>query len=161
MERVVVYSSRSGNTRALAEAAFLALPEEKSMYAVEQAPDPERFDLVVLGFWVRECAPDPEAARYLAKVGRRPLFLFATHVCAPDSECAQGAMRRAIELAGQARVLGAFSCRGQADPAALVQALAKKPLPAWLNDAPAAVGHPDAADAASLRAALLGALRAA
>jgi hypothetical protein len=158
MERVVVYSSRSGNTRALAEAAFLALPEEKSLYAVEQAPDPARFDLVVLGFWVRHGEPDPEALGYLARVGKRPLFLFATLVSAPDSACARRAMAMAAAQAPEAALLGTFCCRGQADPAALAEALTQKPLPAWLAEAPAAFGHPDAADAADLHAALRAAI---
>ena len=85
MKSLVVYSSQTGNTRKLAEAAFEALSGEKEILLVDDAPDPSEYDSIVVGFWLKGGKPDPKSAEYLGKVKQKALFLFATHGAAAES----------------------------------------------------------------------------
>ena len=150
MKSLIVFSSQTGNTRTLAEAVNDALPGEKEMTPIEAAPSPEGYDLVAVGFWLQAGKPDPKAAAYLQGVKNTPLFLFATHGAASDSEHAQNAMAFATTLA-PAKVVGTFHCPGEVNPKVLEKIRAKTPPPPWIGDADAAVGHPDARDLARLQ----------
>jgi hypothetical protein len=59
-------------------------------------------------------------------------------------------MTLAKALAPKANVLGTFNCQGEVNPKVLEKIRAKDPQPPWVQDADAAVGHPDAADLARL-----------
>ena len=49
MKSLVVYSSQTGNTRKLAKAVFEALPGEKTLYPVDEAPDPSDYGFIAVG----------------------------------------------------------------------------------------------------------------
>ncbi|PID73708.1 MAG: flavodoxin family protein [Desulfobacterales bacterium] len=159
MKALIVYSTMTGNTRKLAEAALEVLPADALAVAVEDAPDPAEFDFVIVGFWLKAGKPDPKSADYLKKAkGHKNLFLFATHGARPGSDHAENAMRHAVSLAEGARVSGTFGCFGEVDPGKLEMVKAKPQPPVWLADAPDAAGHPDAADLENLKAALRAAM---
>lgn len=143
MKTLIVYSSQTGNTKKLAEAVYTAIGGEKEIYPVNEAPAPEGFDLIVVGFWLMGGKPDPKSSEYLAKVWNVDLFLFATHGAAVDSPHTENAMTSAKTLVSAAKIVGTFNCQGEVNPDFLEKARKKDPLPPWINDAPAAVGHPD------------------
>ena len=146
MKSLVVYSSQTGNTRKLAEAAFGALPGEKEIFPVDEAPDPSEYDLIAVGFWFMQGKPDPKSTEYLAKVGKESLFLFATHAAGAGSVHAIHGMEVAKSLAPESDILGTYSCQGEASPKILEKASKKPQPPVWLADAQKASGHPNFAD---------------
>ncbi len=147
MKSLVVYSSKSGNTKKLAEAVYNYLVGDKELCAMGDAPDPAGYTFVALGFWLQGGQPDPDSQAYLAKMEEgQELYLFATHGAAAGSPHAQNAMRSAKSIAAKARVIATFSCPGQVSEKVLEMAAKKDPQPPWLADAPAAVGHPDEKD---------------
>ncbi len=146
MKSLIVYSSQTGNTLKLAMTVYTALPGEKQMVAVDDAPVPAGYDCIAVGFWLQAGKPDAKAAAYLQKIGKAPLFLFATHGAAADSAHAQNAMAYAQSLAPDARVLGTFNCQGAVNPRVLLKIRNKNPKPPWIGDADAAAGHPDEED---------------
>jgi flavodoxin len=146
MKSLIVYSSQSGNTKKLAQAVYESLTGSKEMVAVAEAPDPAGYDFVALGFWLQAGKPDPKSADYLGKVGKKPLFLFATHGAAAGSDHARNAMNQARSLAPEADIVGTYSCQGEVNPKVLEKARSKPEPPAWINDAGYAPGHPDEAD---------------
>lgn len=155
MKSIVVYSSRTGNTKKLAEVACGALPAGTQMYTVDEAPDPSAYDFVALGYWLQGGKPDPQSSAYLERLkGHKSIFLFATHGASPDSEHSRMAVEDARSLARGAMVAGTFCCYGEVNPTVLEKVKAKPQPPVWLDDAPNAVGHPDQKDLESLRAAL-------
>ena len=99
MKSLIVYSSQSGNTQKLAQAVYETLTGEKEMYTVSEAPDPAGYDFVALGFWLKTGKPDPKSTEYIGKIGKKPLFLFATHGAAAGSDHALKAMNHARSLA--------------------------------------------------------------
>jgi hypothetical protein len=150
MKSLVVYSSQTGNTRKLAQAVFEALPGEKEILPVEEAPDPFEYDLIAMGFWFMQGKPDPKSTEYLTKVGKGSLFLFATHAAGAGSEHAIHGMEVAKSLAPESDILGTYSCQGEASPKILEKASKKPEPPVWLNDASDAAGHPNIADIEAL-----------
>lgn len=147
MKSLVVYSSKSGNTRKLAEAVHEYLRGEKELVAVAEAPDPAGYSFVAVGFWLKAGQPDPETQAYLARLKEgQAVYLFASHGAATGSAHAENAMKKAKELAAGTHILATFSCPGEVDADFLQIAAQKNPLPAWLADAPAAKGRPDAND---------------
>jgi flavodoxin len=147
MKSLVVYSSKSGNTKKLAEAVYEYLSGEKEIAAVADAPDPAGYTFVAVGFWLKAGQPDPDSQAFLAKLQEgQNVYLFASHGGAVKSEHVQNAMKKAKELAAKTYVKATFSCRGEVDAKTLEAAAQKNPPPAWFADAPAAKGHPDAND---------------
>ena len=146
MKSLIVYSSQSGNTRKLAQAVHAALPGPKEIYPVAEAPDPADYDFVALGFWLQAGKPDPKSAEYLGRIGKKSLFLFATHGAAAGSDHALSAQEAARSLAPAADMVGTYSCQGEVNPKVLEKAKSKPEPPVWIADADDAIGHPDAAD---------------
>ena len=154
MKALVVYSSQTGNTKKLAETIYNTLSGEKRIVSIEQAPVPDEDEMVFIGFWLQAGKPDPKSTEYLAKVGNARLFLFATHGAAADSKHAQDGLAHAKSLAPSADIAGTFSCQGEVNPKVLEKARRKTPPPPWINDADGAMGHPNAADEANLKAVI-------
>jgi len=147
MKSLVVYSSKSGNTRKLAEAVFEYLEGEKTIVSIADAPDPAEYTFVAVGFWLMGGQPDPESQAFLARLKEgQDLYLFATHGAAAGSEHAENAMKKAKEIAAKAHLRATFSCPGEVNPQVIEKASQNNPQPAWLADAPAAKGHPNASD---------------
>jgi flavodoxin I len=113
MKALVVYSSRSSNTKKLAQARYKSLTGSKEMYAVTEAPDPAGYDFIVLGFWLQGGKPDPKSEAYIGRVGKKSLFLLATLGAAPGSDHALKAMKHAKSLAPEAHILETYSCQGE------------------------------------------------
>lgn len=146
MKSLVVYSSQTGNTRKLADAVFEALPDEKALYPIDEAPDPSGYGFIAVGFWFMAGKPDPKSSEYLGRIGEKPLFLFATHGAGAGSDHAIHGMASAKSIASDSDIRGTYSCQGEVSPNILEKASKKPEPPVWLADAPDAVGHPNDAD---------------
>ncbi len=64
MKSLVVYSSKSGNTKKLAEAVYKYLTGEKELCAVADAPDPSGYNFVAVRFWLQKGQPDPDSQAF-------------------------------------------------------------------------------------------------
>lgn len=159
MKTLVIYSSQTGNTKKLAQAAFEILPEPKDCYPIAQSPASDDYDLIVLGFWFKAGQPDPLSTEYLSNIKGKKVFLFATHGAAADSEHAQLGLKAAKEMLKDCTVIGTFNCPGEVNPKILEKAGTKPTPPVWLKDAPMAKGHPSAEDLTNLKQALAKALK--
>ena len=116
MRFLLVYSSRTGNTRKVAEAVFEALPEPKEFYPVEEAPRADEYDFVLLGFWVDKGNADEKAANYLEGIKNKKIFLFGTLGAYPDSEHARNCLEKVKKTSQENDILGTFLCQGKVDP---------------------------------------------
>lgn len=158
MKTLIVYSSKSGNTRKLAEEIHLFLPGDTELKYIKDISDPSGYDLLVFGFWLQGGKPDALACEYLKKLAQMKIFLFASHGAAVDSVHAINGMESAKALAENCEIVGSFHCQGQVEAEFLATLQGKDPQPPWIKDAPDAIGHPDANDIANLRKSLQAAL---
>ena len=160
MKSLIAYSSKSGNTKKLAEVIHKLLPGVKVLKAIEEEPDIEGFDIIFVGFWFQAGVADSQASAFLKRLdGTQPLFLFASHGAAADSDHARKGMELAKDLVSSPVIIGTFSCQGEVKAEFLAKAKAMKPLPPWIDGAASAVGHPDEADFSRLEETVMGAIR--
>ncbi|MDR2143852.1 MAG: flavodoxin family protein [Treponema sp.] len=119
---LIVYSSKTGNTRRLAEGIRRGLAGdlgwEPRLAAVEENPDPAGADWVFLGFWADQGNADQKALEYLKTLEGRRVGFFGTLGAYPDSKHA-GDIRQKVQALGAEKntVLGCFLCQGKIDPA--------------------------------------------
>jgi hypothetical protein len=125
---LIVYSSKTGNTKKVAEGILKALQEKNldvRIAAVEENPPPEDWNLV--GFWLDKGDMDAGAAAYVDGLKGRTVGLFGTLGAPRDSAhartCAQKAEARA---AANNTCLGSFLVQGKIDPA-LIESFKKLP----------------------------------
>ena len=154
MKACIVYSSCTGNTRKVAEA--LADTSGLPCFPVRYAPEPDSFDLLVLGFWVRKGLPDARALRYMESVRGKHVFFFGTLGAWPHSDHARRCMaatREILQTSGNTVVDG-FLCQGRVNPQVVAASQRKggHPLsPERLARLREAERHPDAADLTAAR----------
>lgn len=118
MSYIVIYSSRTGNTKQVAEAIAGALPTGTECVSVESAPeDLTSYTGVFLGFWADQGNADTAAQQVLKRVTNEKVALFCTLGVDPRAPHAQETMEAAAKLLpnGQTPV-GMFKCQGKVDP---------------------------------------------
>ena len=167
----IVYSSRTGNTRAVAEhlaAAFgleaVNARDELDARKKDLGPDGRLLrgdtagtadELLLLGFWAWRGGPNPSMRDFMRGLRRRRVFVFGTMAAWPDSDHARDCLRCARELLdeGGNQILGHFVCQGRLAPA--VRRNSRHPrTPERERRLDEAEKHPDAADlSAALEAA--------
>jgi flavodoxin len=151
----------TGNTKKLAEAVYEALPDEKEIFELGEAPDPAGYDLVAVGFWFKSGKPNPETMEYLTKLLGKSVFIFATHGAPVEYDHVANGLEEAKGATGGATILGSFSCMGAVNPEVLekVRSMPEEKQPVWISRAEEAVGHPDEGDIQGLKDAVAEALK--
>jgi flavodoxin len=135
MKILIAYSSKTGNTRQVAEAIHSAVPEAE-LFPVKEAPDPAGYDLVFAGFWVDKGTADARAQAFMDKLKQQQVALFATLGAYPDSDHAADSLNAAALLIPSCTVVDRFICQGAIDPK----------LIEWMKQLPPEHGHaPDEA----------------
>ena len=162
MKSLVVYSSQTGNTKKLAETVFEALPDEKEIFELGEAPDPAAYDLVAVGFWFKSGKPNPETMDFLPKLSGKATFIFATHGAPVEYDHVAKGLEEAKGATGGAKILGSFSCMGAVNPKVLekVRSMPEEKQPLWISRAEEALGHPDESDIRNLTEAVATAIKA-
>ena len=157
MKILMIYSSRTGNTEKICRAAAEELPK-CDIYKVEEAPAPESYDLICLGYWVDKGMPDAKAREYLKDISNKKVVLFGTLGAWPDSDHAKECIAKSkAMLDGRGNtVLGSFICQGKVDPK-IVEMIQKMPNPVHIMDEERkarlaeAAKHPDEKDFANAK----------
>ena len=117
MKSLVVYSSRTGNTKKVAEAVYKALPDPKEIKRVEEAPPADGYDFIAMGFWIDRGTADDGAIKYMAEMKGKKVGLFGTLGAYPDSDHAKDCINNVKNLMKENDILGTFLCQGKVDPA--------------------------------------------
>lgn len=153
MKALVVYSSRTGNTRKSPKPSPPFFPAVRSIPWTRSRA--RRYDLVAVGYWVDKGMPDAQAKAYLETVRDAKVALFGTLGAWPDSDHARDCIAQGEALVNaperRNKVLGTYLCQGKVDPkiVAMMQKMASDVHPmtperkARLEEA---AKHPDEAD---------------
>lgn len=154
MSRLVVYSSRTGNTRKVAEAIAGAIDAD-DLAPVESAPDPAAYDFLAIGFWANKGGPDELAESYMKRVTGKAVGLFGTAGVYPESAHGIQFMARAVEMMRANDIRCTFHCQGRIDPVLIARRLERGPddphgpvTPEWMERVEEAAKHPDGDDLA-------------
>lgn len=155
MKVCVLYDSRTGNTRQLAERI-------RARYMDCLTQTPEQAEVVFLGSWTDKGLPSEPIRQAAAALHGKRVFLFGTCGFGGSQEYYDALFGRAAALLPEDNtVIGRFYCPGQMPPpvrARYVSLLQAHPedrqLQVNVENFDAVVGHPDAADLAALDKAL-------
>ena len=116
---LIVYSSLTGNTKAVADAITEVCPTKPDVFAIQDAPaGAEAYALVIIGYWVNKGLPDAMTLEYMKTLKNKNVAFFGTLGAYPDSEHAKNCMQSAEDRLkeGGNEILGHFMCQGKVDP---------------------------------------------
>ena len=115
MRALVVYMSKTGNTKKVAEAIYEALDCEKEIMPIDQVADIGSYDLSFLGFPMQRFGPDSKTVSFLRKHCQpsRDVALFVTHAAPEDADELPGWLAGFRNAAAGANIVGMFDCQGQ------------------------------------------------
>jgi sirohydrochlorin cobaltochelatase len=129
MKILIVYTSReSGNTKKLAEALAARFGAECELYSVADAPAPDRYDFIALGFGVYHNFPDCIMVDYMRQCRNKDVGIFMTLGMWPDSVHAYNCFGRAEGLMPTCRIRVKFACQGAYTPEYLEKLKSRPPI---------------------------------
>jgi len=145
MAVAVVYESRTGNTKKVADAIISQLPDDTVVATVDECDSIEGFEFAFVGFPMHQFGPDDVAKGFLSDVcGGHCVAMFVTHASPEDAPPLKEWMNAFREAASGCELIGLFDCQGElAEP--VKQALLDSDDPAmkaWA-EADDSAGQPD------------------
>lgn len=118
MRYVVIYQSKSGNTRLLAEQIYETLnTEEKEIIDIDITTDVPKADVYFVGFGIHNGFCSMDVVEVLEQISRGRLALFATCGYLPTEQY-KVSLGKHLEawLPENAEYLGMFLCQGNVEP---------------------------------------------
>lgn len=162
MSYAIVFSSKTGNTRLLADTIRASLPQNECTYFGAPAPEALEAETLYIGFWTDKGHADDTLTAFLQTLKGKRIFLFGTAGfggSAPYFEKILAATRKALD--GSNTVIGSFMCQGKMPMSVRQRYEAMKAQPAHIPNLDAlienfdkALSHPDAADLEQLKQAV-------
>lgn len=115
MKVLVTYSSKTGNTKTLAEGIYEGLPmENKTILPMNEVKSLEDYDVILAGYWVDKSGPNEEAKNFLTTIQGKKVGLFATLAYWPDTEHAWNSLVNGEALVKENNtVIGKYICQGK------------------------------------------------
>ena len=146
MKFLIVYSSRTGNTRQVAEALYAAAPDGSTISKVETAPAADGYDVIFVGYWMDRGTADEKSKAYLRTLTKKKVVLFETMGASPASEHAYTGFANAATCLSEGNtIMGVLAIQGAVDPA-LIAAGSAHNTGEMEKTTEEAAKHPDAAD---------------
>lgn len=161
MKYSVVYSSKTGNTKALAEHIKNILPSEECEYFGEADKKALDADMIFAGFWTDKGSCDEGFGEFLRSADGKKLFLFGTAGFGGSQDYFDKILSAVKQnISENCITAGEFMCQGKM-PASVrkryeaMEDTAQKHI--LIANFDAAESHPDSNDLANLEAAVLAA----
>lgn len=150
----IIFNSKTGNTRKLADAIHEALPQENCdlFGAVER--DVPASETLYIGFWTDKGSADKATAELPAKLKNRKIFLFGTAGFGGSEEYFTNILDNVKKLINESNtVVGEYMCQGRMPGSVRARYVKMKeqpdPMPnldMLIENFDKALSHPDAAD---------------
>jgi len=88
MKTLIVYSTISGNTKAVCERIYNALNVEKEIINVKDSKNmkPSDYENIIIGFWCDKGTMDKDSIDFLKTLNNKNLYFLGTLGARPDSE---------------------------------------------------------------------------
>ncbi len=133
MKILLTYSSKTGNTKRVAEAICEAIREDIELTPMSNTPDPHGYDLVIVGFWIDKGRPNTDALRYIQSLNSAQTAFFFTLGAEAESDHAHRCLEKCRSYFSPNTLWGEFCCQGKISPK-LIKFL--KRLPSWFPHGP-------------------------
>lgn len=117
MKTLITYSSKTGNTKKLAEGIYQGLSiENKSILPINEVESVEEYDIILVGYWVDKSGPNEEAKKFLSMIKGKKVGIFATLAYWPDTEHAWQSLVNGENLVKEDNtVIAKYICQGKLD----------------------------------------------
>ena len=163
MSYAIVFSSKTGNTRLLADTLRASLPQNECTYFGAPAPEALEAETLYIGFWTDKGNADADTLALLRTLKNKRLFLFGTAGFGIDTAYFDAILARVQAVSdGSNTVIGTYMCQGKMPPSVRARYEAMRALPAPPENLDALIenfdrarSHPDADDLDRLRAEVL------
>ena len=148
MSYAIVYSSKTGNTKLLADALHSYLPQADCCYFGNPNPAAMEADTLYVGFWTDKGKADESSSDFLKQLRGKQVFLFGTAGFGGSEEYFNKILKTVQkDLHSSNTVIGSFMCQGK-------QPLHLPNLDAMIENFDKALSHPDADDLERLKQAV-------
>ncbi len=161
MKYSIVFSSKTGNTGLLAEKIKDTLPEKECIYSGAPDMKAEEADMIFAGFWTDKGSCGETISEFLRSLRGKQVFLFGTAGFGGSEEYFRQILSRVEEqLDGSNSLIGSYMCQGKMAPAIRKRyesRLSEEPekMKRLIENFDLALPHPDEADLAHLKEAVL------
>jgi flavodoxin len=146
MRVLVAYTSRTGNTKKVAEAIYEEIEEEKAIKEFNNIKNLDDYDLVFVGFPIENFGPCEKARKFLKRYCvEKTVVLFITHAAPEYMTFVPGWLVKCVEAASNSNVGAVFNCQGELAED-VRQSMLENPNPmirAWAEKASMSKGQPD------------------
>ncbi|NLY08394.1 MAG: flavodoxin [Tissierellia bacterium] len=119
LKGLIAYSSKTGNTKKLAETIFRELQNQCQVTLLDlkehKIIDAENYDFILLGGWVDKAKPDKAVLKILEKIEPKNLGIFVTMGAMPDSPHGEDVKNNIKEILKKYNSLGYGICPGTVD----------------------------------------------
>ena len=110
----IIFNSKTGNTRKLADAIHEALPQENCDLFGAVEGDVPASETLYIGFWTDKGSADKATAELLAKLKNRKIFLFGTAGFGGSKEYFTSILDNVKKLIDESNtVVGEYMCQGR------------------------------------------------
>ena len=124
----ILYSSKTGNTKKVAEAMIEGREDAFDLWDVKEKPVLDEYECIFMGYWVDQGAPDMSAKKVMATIRNKPVALFYTLGAEKEGPHAMTcAANGGASLGAGCKVLGVFNSQGAIDPV-VIEMMKKLPL---------------------------------
>ena len=162
MKYSIVFSSRTGNTRLLADTIKEHLNAEDCVYFGEPDEKAAQADLIFAGFWTDKGTCDAKAEEFIKTLKGKNVFLFGTAGFGVDASYFEQILSRvSAHVDESCTVTGSFMCQGKMPMSVRerYEKMAAAPTPApnvqmLIDNFDKALSHPDQNDLEALMAAV-------
>lgn len=117
MNTLITYSSKTGNTKRLAEGIYknIAL-DNVTIKPIHEVEDLEAYETILVGYWVDKGRPNQEAAEFMEKIRGKRVGIFTTLGAYPDTQHGWDSLVNGEALVKEHNeVLGRYICQGAID----------------------------------------------
>ena len=162
MSYAIVFSSKTGNTRLLADTLRASLPQNECTYFGAPAPEALEAETLYIGFWTDKGTADAATLQFLEQLHGKKVFLFGTAGFGGSEGYFSKILKTVQKSLDRSNTLvGSFMCQGKM-PLSVRQryeAMKKQPihmpnLDMLIENFDKALSHPDADDLARLKQAV-------
>ena len=162
MSYAIVFSSKTGNTKLLADTLHTCLPQESCCYFGTPDPAALEADELYVGFWTDKGTADESTLDFLKQLHGKNIFLFGTAGFGGSEEYFSKILKKAERSLDRSNtVFGRYMCQGKM-PLSVRQryeGMKKQPihlpnLDALIENFDNALSHPDADDLERLKQAV-------
>ena len=155
----IIFNSKTGNTRKLADAIHEALPQENCDLFGAVEGDVPASETLYIGFWTDKGSADKATAELLAKLKNRKIFLFGTAGFGGSEEYFTNILDNVKKLINESNtVVGEYMCQGRMPDSVRERYIKMKEQPDHMPNLDLlianfdrALSHPDKKDLDKLR----------